>query len=1052
MNRHLSFALVLLAAPAVAAPPPPVSALAYHPNGKLLAAGTHGEVVIVDAMKGEVVARLGGQTGRVTAVAFSRDGKRLAVASGEPAKAGVVKLYDVAEIGPKFEVRNDITALKDVQYALDFAPDHKTLATAGYDRIIRIWNTDSIARDRENTGARANPLIAEFKDHSDTIYGVGFSPDGKLLASASADRTVKMWDAATGKRLYTLADPTDWVYALAWHPDGKRVAAAGVDKSIRVWEVNAESGKLVQSVFAHTQPVVKIAYSKDGQFLYSIGEGKNLKKWDAVKMVEKLVYPPQPDTMLALAVRPDGKQVAVGRYDGVLQLIDAESGKATGEPLPEKPKPPSVGKLTPSFGPRGQTTKIVIEGERLDGDISIATTVPGVTVKVGGGTATRRDAEITVAPNAPAGPAALTLKSTAGAAAPINFIVDRYPAIADAASIDSARQGRPIKLPTTIAGTLDRAGQADYFRFQAKAGQEVGAQILTSTVGSKLDPVLELADADGRVLAESTNGLLGFVCPADGTYAIGVHDKDYRGGKDMLYRLHVGDVPVVTGVHPMGVQRGTEATVTLIGVNLAHKSAKVKVPADAAIGSRVAVPHAEPAVSERPLGEMSVIVGEFTETIVEKGQAAIATPGTANGIIGKPGETQLVRFSAKKGQRLLIEVHARRAGSPLDSMIDVLDAKGKPVGQATLRATARTFVVFRDHDSAAPGIRIEAWNELAMDDYIFVGNELLRIQQLPLNPDADCSFYSVSGQRVGFLGTTPGHHPIGAPMYKVEIHPPGSTFPPNGLPVFHLDYRNDDGGAGYGKDSRLFFDPPSDGDYTVRIGDSRNEGGPNFGYRLTVRSPRPDFTVGFNPTAPSVWKGGAVPIGVTVNRIDGYDGPVHLKLENLPMGFESPATFIESGQLSTTFALHASPTAASPPTTATPLKIVARATIDGKEVVREAAGGVPKVVDPGDIVTTTAVGEVTIKPGGETRLRVKIERRNGFKGRVPIEVRGLPHGVRVLDIGLNGILITERDIEREIAIYAEPWVKPMEHPFVVLARREGKNTEHAARSVLLKVR
>jgi hypothetical protein len=94
---------------------------------------------------------------------------------------------------------------------------------------------------------------------------------------------------------------------------------------------------------------------------------------------------------------------------------------------------------------------------------------------------------------------------------------------------------------------------------------------------------------------------------------------------------------------------------------------------------------------------------------------------------------------------------------------------------------------------------------------------------------------------------------------------------------------------------------------------------------------------------------------------------------------------------------------------------------------------------------------VTVKPGGEVRLTVAIERRNGFAGRVPLEVRGLPHGVRVLDIGLNGILITEKESRRTIVIYCEPWVKPTEHPFVVLSRREGTNVEHAAGSVLLKV-
>jgi hypothetical protein len=89
------------------------------------------------------------------------------------------------------------------------------------------------------------------------------------------------------------------------------------------------------------------------------------------------------------------------------------------------------------------------------------------------------------------------------------------------------------------------------------------------------------------------------------------------------------------------------------------------------------------------------------------------------------------------------------------------------------------------------------------------------------------------------------------------------------------------------------------------------------------------------------------------------------------------------------------------------LKLVATATIDGKEVKREVAGGMPKLVEPGDIITTTNVQEVSIKPGQETKLLVTVERRNGFAGRIPLEVRGLPHGVRVLNIGLNGILVTE---------------------------------------------
>ena len=194
----------------------------------------------------------------------------------------------------------------------------------------------------------------------------------------------------------------------------------------------------------------------------------------------------------------------------------------------------------------------------------------------------------------------------------------------------------------------------------------------------------------------------------------------------------------------------------------------------------------------------------------------------------------------------------------------------------------------------------------------------------------------------------------------------------------------------------------------------------------------------------------AVRINVTAVRTDGFNDPIDIRLENLPKGFSAPATTIPAGENSTTFALWADANAKTPAKTAA-LKLVASATIGGKKVVREVMGGTVRAIDPGDLVTTTEASEVTVVPGKQVRLRVQIERRHGFAGRVPLDVRGLPHGVRVLDIGLNGILITEKESSRVVVIYAEPWVKPMAHPFVVLSRSERKGTEHAARSVLLKV-
>lgn len=1005
--------------------PPAVTALAYRPDGRQLAAATHRQVILIDPATGEAATTLPELPARVTALAYRPDGQAFAVASGTAGNAGEILYYDLSATTPSLVRR--LPAHKDMIHQIVFSPDGKLLASGGYDRLIKLWD------------AASGKELRTLKDHSDAVYALAFSPDGKLLASAAADRAVKVWDVNTGSRLYTLSEATDWLYAVAWSPEGHSLAAAGVDKSIRVWEVTPQGGRITHSVFAHERPVLRLSYAADGKTLYSLGEDRVVKAWERTSMTERRVYPAQSEAVLALAIRPDQKQLALGRFDGKALLLEEATGKVQSEPLPIKPKPPQLVKLTPSTAKRGQTVRVIFEGKHLEPLTAIVADHPGVTTKLIAGTAS---AEVTFPADTPAGNYKLGVKTAVGEAA-LPFTVDLFDATVEHEPDDTLSSAQRIAVPTSIAGTLHRPGDTDFYRFTARAGQPIGVLVQ----GTKTDPEIRLLTPAGQTVAEGTQGLLGYTCPKAGDYLLAIHDRDYRGGADFSYRLHLGAVPIVTAVHPLGVQRGQTATVQLEGVFLSQQAATVMVPGDAALGSRV--PVAVTSTHGKVLGNPMVTVGEFPE-LVAGNSNTLPVPGTGNGRLVQPGAADTWRFAGRQGQRLIVEVHARRLGSPLDSMIEILDERGQPVPRATLRCLARTYTTFRDHDSSLPGIRLDAWSELGVNDYLYSDGELIRIDALPKNPDDDCRFYSINNQRLGFLDTTPRHHPLGEPLYKVSIHPPGTKFPPNGFPVITLDYRNDDGGPGYGKDSRVFFDPPRDGTYQVRITDARGAAGANYGYRLTVRPRRPGFTVSFSPQTPSVGKGSGVALTVTATRVDDYQGPIALSFENLPPGFKAPATTIPIEETRTSVTLFAD-NEAEVPAKAPSLKLIARALIDGKEVRQEVTGGLPKLVDPGDLLTRTDQQEITLKPGGEVRLTATIERRNKFNGRVPLDVMGLPHGVRVLDIGLNGILITPGETKRTMVLYAEPWVQPMTHPFVVLSRREGKGTEHAAPSVLLRI-
>ena len=288
-----------------------ITSLAFHPSGDLLAAGAYGEVQLFDSASHEIIARLPGHPEAVRAVVFSPDGSILAAAGGMPARYGKVQIWGTEER----KLLRSWEGHSDCIYSIALDPGGDLLATASYDRLIKLWEV--------GTGRELRTL----KGHADAVYSIAFDLAGGRLLSASADRTVKIWDVKTGSQIgRPLGESSAELYSLALHPSGKLVAAAGEDKMIRIWKLHeGQGGELLSSFFAHDSSVLRLAFTPNGQTLISAGSDRLVKFWDVETSQEKQTLEPQPDWVLALAVSPDSKRLALGRYDGPVVFHEVQS-------------------------------------------------------------------------------------------------------------------------------------------------------------------------------------------------------------------------------------------------------------------------------------------------------------------------------------------------------------------------------------------------------------------------------------------------------------------------------------------------------------------------------------------------------------------------------------------------------------------------------------------------------------------------------------------------------------------------------------------------------
>ncbi len=402
-----------------------------------------------------------------------------------------------------------------------------------------------------------------------------------------------------------------------------------------------------------------------------------------------------------------------------------------------------------------------------------------------------------------------------------------------------------LTVPCTANGQI-APGEVNWYRFAARKGQRLvlataARQLIpyiADAVPGWFQPVLAVYDANHRELAFNDDfrfkpdPTLVFEVPQDGEYLFSITDAIFRGREDFVYRVTIGELPLVTSIFPLGARSGEVGPIEMKGWNL-ELADLLPLPADAGPGVQLLAATKDGFVSNRVPFALDTLPESLDRESNDDAAHAqqVQLPVIVNGRMDRANDEDVFQVEARAGDSLVAEVTARRLDSPLDSLLRVTDAKGK------------VLAFNDDHEDAGAG--------------------------------------------------TNTHH----------------------------------------ADSYLLVTLPADGTYFVHLTDTTRGGGEEYGYRLRISAPQPDFALRVVPSSVAMRSKSNATVSVYAIRKDGFTGDIKLGLQDPPEGLSAATVTLTAKQEVVRLAIKTTLTATPEPIS---LIVQGRAQIGDQQVAHAA--------------------------------------------------------------------------------------------------------------------